>query len=78
MNLFRKLVFLLFSENVSDTFIYSLPLYTFNDYVHLSLPIVIYAGLLPLILEITFLSFFKIFNSFFFFFFFFFFVVTWS
>ena len=50
------LVFLQFSEYVSETFIHSLPLDTFNYYMHLSLPIVIYVGLLPLILKITFLS----------------------
>ena len=53
----------LISENVSETFTHALSLDPFNVYMHLTLSFVIYAEFLPLILKITFSSFFKFCNS---------------
>ena len=42
-----------------ETFTRSLPLDTFNGDMHLTLPFVIYAELLPLIIKITFFAIFQ-------------------
>ena len=61
VDLFR--ILLEFSDNLSETFTYSFSFGTYNVYMHLSLSFVRFAELLPLILNISFSSFFKIFNS---------------
>ena len=64
------LIFLYFSEDVSETFTHSLSLDTFKVYMHLNLSFVIYAELLPLIKKNNYFIIFQDFNSCF--------IMTWS